>query len=266
MNTKSTAPAVPRASATILLLRDDPFEVLMVRRSNSGLFASALVFPGGLVEPEDRDGAWLPLLLGADDMGADARAHRIAAIREMWEEAAILLVEGGDGECPTPPPNPAAADFRKIVAGTGGKLDVGILHHFAHWITPVNAPKRYDTHFFVARAPERTDARCDGTETVALEWIQPEDALVRARSGVGAVMFPTRVNLVRLAESTSVADAIAAARQRPIVTVLPRVEPRQGGTVVMIPADAGYSVTEEFTRARPGDEDGPQRPIGKSFA
>jgi 8-oxo-dGTP pyrophosphatase MutT (NUDIX family) len=249
MNTKSTVPVVPRPSATILLLRDDPFEVLMVRRSNSGLFASALVFPGGLVEPEDRDEAWLPMLLRAEGLDADARAHRIAALREMWEEAAILLLDAGNGECPPPPPSPTAAEFRRIVAASGGKLDVGILHPFAHWITPVDSPKRYDTHFFIARAPEGADARCDGTETVALEWIRPEDALARARSGAGAVMFPTRVNLVRLAETANVAAAIAATRQRPIVTVLPRVERRDGGSVVTIPADAGYSETEEFTPA-----------------
>ena len=106
MNSTSTVSVVPRPSATILLLRDDPFEVLMVRRSNSGLFASALVFPGGLVEPEDRDEAWLPLLLCAEGLDADARAHRIAALREMWEEAAILPLAGGHGECPPPPAAP----------------------------------------------------------------------------------------------------------------------------------------------------------------
>lgn len=239
-------PVFPRPSATVLLLRDDPFEVLMVRRNNAGIFAHAMVFPGGLLEEHDRSDDWHPLIANADGMDVDTRAHRIAACRETWEEAAMLMVTGGNGDCPMPPQRPTAQDFHDAVRMTGGVLDLASMHHFAHWITPEDSPKRYNTHFFLARAPEGLEARCDGQEAVELEWIRPEEALNRARTGVGAVMFPTRLNLMRLAESSTVDEAIAATREREVVTVLPTVEPLAGGgSVVRIPADSGYAETEE---------------------
>ena len=240
----------PRPASTVLLLRDDPFEVLMVRRNGRGMFAHLLVFPGGLVEPEDGEDSWLEFCINADGLDRDQRAHRIAALRETWEEASVLLVTGGNGDCPAPPANPTPADFREVVVASGGKLDLGGLQLFGHWITPEDAPKRYDTQFFIARAPEGQEAVCDGGETVALAWIEPELALEREREGVGGVMFPTRLNLLRLLETPSVDAAFAAGPDRLIVPVTPRVEQRPGGPVVCIPDNAGYSVWEEPAVAR----------------
>ncbi|MDO7842211.1 NUDIX hydrolase [Sphingomonas immobilis] len=239
------APAVPRPAATILVLRDDPFEVLMVRRHGNGQFASALVFPGGLVDPADHDPAWLPLLDGADGLEEGERALRIAAFRETFEESALLLARRADG---TPVACPAAGDlsFRETVAASGGLLPLGDLAHFGHWITPDMAPKRFDTHFFLAEAPAGQEAICDGGETVALEWVAPRDILARAADGDLSILFPTRMNLKRLAESGSVAEAIAAARVRPRFTVHPKPEKREGGIAVVIPIEAGYGETENF--------------------
>jgi len=133
-----------------------------------------------------------------------------------------------------------------LVAATGGKLPLGALAHFGHWITPEGPPKRFDTHFFLAEAPAGQEATCDGGETVALEWVTPCDVLARAADGDLSILFPTRMNLKRLAESETVAEAIAAARARPRFTVMPRPERREGGTAVVIPAEAGYGVTEHF--------------------
>ena len=91
---------------------------------------------------------------------------------------------------------------------------------------------------------------CDGGETVALEWVAPCDVLTRAADGDLSILFPTRMNLKRLAESGTVADAVAAARMRPRFTVRPRPEKREGGVAVVIPAEAGYGETEDF-RPRP---------------
>jgi hypothetical protein len=90
---------------------------------------------------------------------------------------------------------------------------------------------------------------CDGGETVALEWVAPRDALDRAAAGERSILFPTRLNLKRLAESGDVASAVAGARARVPFTVLPRAERRKGGTVVFIPAEAGYGETENFYEA-----------------
>jgi len=239
------APVVPRPAATILVLRDDPFEVLMVRRHGNGQFASALVFPGGLVDPSDRDAAWAPLLDGAEGLDADERALGIAAFRETFEETALLLARDAHG-APVGCHSAERSDFRAVVAASGGKLPLGALAHFGHWITPEGPPKRFDTHFFLTEAPAGQEAICDGGETVALEWVAPRDVLARAADGDLSILFPTRMNLKRLAESSTVADAIAAARARPRFTVLPRPERREGGTAVVIPAEAGYGETEHF--------------------
>ncbi|MET0371125.1 MAG: NUDIX hydrolase [Sphingobium sp.] len=236
---------VPRPAATILVLRDDPFEVLMVRRHGNGMFASALVFPGGLVDPGDRDERWTSLVSGAGGLEAEERALRIAAYRETFEESALLLARDPSGRS-VPCPGDGDMAFIDIVAASGGTLPLDDLVRFGHWITPEGAPKRFDTHFFLARAPEGQDAICDGGETVALEWVTPRDVLARAADGDLSILFPTRMNLKRLAESETVADALAAARARPLFTVMPKPERLPDGIVVRIPAEAGYGETENF--------------------
>lgn len=243
--TDQRLPVVPRPAATILVLRDDPFEVLMVRRHGNGMFASALVFPGGLVDPSDREDAWAPLLDGAEGLDSEERALGIAAFRETFEESALLLARGADGK-PVECVSAERSDFRAVVAASSGKLPLGALAHFGHWITPEGPPKRFDTHFFLAEAPAGQEAICDGGETVALEWVAPRDVLARAADGDLSILFPTRMNLKRLAEHDTVADAIATAHVRPRFTVLPRPEKREGGTAVVIPVEAGYGETEHF--------------------
>ncbi|MET0373615.1 MAG: NUDIX hydrolase [Rhizorhabdus sp.] len=238
-------PAVPRSAATILVLRDDPFEVLMVRRHGGDQFASALIFPGGQVDADDRDDGWLPYVAEAGGCDPVERALRIAACRETFEEAGLLLARD-EGGASVPCPVATDAPFRDLVAASGGRLSLDDLVHFGHWITPEGAPKRYDTHFFLARAPGGQDAICDGSEAVALEWVAPRDVMARAAAGDLSILFPTRMNLKRLAESQSVDDAIAAARLRPRFTVLPRPERQANGIVVRIPQEAGYGETENF--------------------
>lgn len=237
--------AVTRLAATILVLRDDPFEVLMVRRHGSGQFASALVFPGGVVDPADRSDAWLPLIDDVGDFDANERVLRIAAFRETFEEASLLLGRGSDGRA-VPCRSDDRNDFHAVVAASGGRLQLGDLARFGHWVTPEVAPKRFDTHFFLCRAPAGQEAVCDGGETVALEWVSPRDALDRAAAGERSILFPTRMNLKRLAESSDAAGAIAAALARERFTVTPRVEKRADGMLVIIPAAAGYGETENF--------------------
>ena len=238
MNEKVRPPPVePVLSATILLLRDDPFEVLMVRRRSSSHFSSALVFPGGLVDPEDSAENWLPYVYGAEDLDETERALRIAACRESYEEASVVL--GGtkhDFEPDVP--------FIEIVARQNAKLPLGDIARFGHWITPVRAPKRFDTHFFIAAAPGGVEPKCDGDETVSLEWVRPTDAIARAEGGESTIIFPTLMNLRMLAQNANVASALNAARERSVVTVMPRVEKRPGGLVIVIPEEAGYGVTE----------------------
>lgn len=232
-------PAEAVLAATILLLRDNPFEVLMVRRRSSSHFSSALVFPGGLLDPEDRDEAWLPHVTGAEGLSETERALRIAACRESYEESSVVLGGHVHGFEPGVP-------FIDIVSRQNAKLPLGDISRFGHWITPERAPKRFDTHFFIAAAPDGVEPKCDGDETVSLEWVRPVDAIARAEGGENTIIFPTLMNLRMLAKSRDVASALADTRARTVFTVMPRVEKRPEGLFVMIPEEAGYGVTEHL--------------------
>lgn len=240
--------AAPRLAATILLLRDDPFEVLMVRRHEKQAFASALVFPGGTVDEADRAEAWLDLVEGHGELDPEQRALRIAGFRETFEETAVFLARGADG-AGLPAPGGPEVPFIELVRASGGRLFLPELVHFGHWITPEGAPKRFDTHFYLCRAAPDQVAVCDGCEAVDLEWARPNEILARAAAGERSILFPTRMNMRLLAQTTSADEAIAEARARPVVTVLPRVEKRAGGVAVVIPEGAGYGETENFLPA-----------------
>lgn len=247
--------AETKPAATILLLRDDPaFQVLMVKRHHQIDFASgALVFPGGKTHAGDHDPAWADHCLGWERLDAEQRALRIAAIREAYEEAGILLAERLDGQPFAEACDPAvrsAVDrgeraFLDVVGELGVRLSLDALTVFARWITPTMMPKRFDTWFYVVRAPEGQLAACDGRETVDAEWIPPAEILRLAEAGERTVIFPTRMNVQLLAEADSAADAVARAQARPLVTVLPQVETRAEGRVLVLPPDAGYGAVAE---------------------
>jgi 8-oxo-dGTP pyrophosphatase MutT (NUDIX family) len=240
-----------RPAATVLLLRDQPaFEVLMVKRHHQIDFAAgALVFPGGKTHAGDHDPAWADHALGWESVGEDGAPLRIAAIREAYEEAGVLLARDVDGRIYV---GEAAIDVRAAVADDrmpfldvvrdlGLKLDLAALTIFARWITPPLTAKRFDTWFYVAHAPLAQLAVCDGREAVDAEWIAPGQALDLAASGQRKVIFPTRMNLQLLAESPHAAAAIETARARPLVTVEPWVD----GASLRIQPEAGYGVVAE---------------------
>jgi 8-oxo-dGTP pyrophosphatase MutT (NUDIX family) len=235
----------PPASATLLMLRDDPLEVLMVRRNARGTFASSLVFPGGAIDAADYDNEWAGLVEDFADFDDDERARRIGAIRETWEESSMLV--GAVGVVPAAGAE-SGVGFRQFLERAGVRLRLGELTNFAHWITPVSEPRRFDTSFFVAQAPAGQGAVADGTEIVGVEWVSPSAAAAAAHRHEVPIIFPTLMNLERLAESTGTTEAIAAARARPHYTVRPVFERAPDGSrVITIPAEAGYSVTRFVT-------------------
>ncbi|MET0932851.1 MAG: NUDIX hydrolase [Mycetocola sp.] len=237
-------PAAPRLAATMLLVRDNPFEVLLARRHAKAVFASALVFPGGAVDDDDYRDEWLPLLGSGTELPRNERAIRIAGIREVFEETAMLLASRPDGS-DVDQPQHTDAPFLDVVRASGGRLLLDDLYPFGHWITPEVAPRRFDTHFLLARAPRGHHPTPDGGEIVALDWARPADVVRRAGNDEQSIMFPTLLNLMRLAESDDSANAIAAAQERQPYTVLPVLEVRDGGLkVIVIPAEAAYGVTE----------------------
>jgi 8-oxo-dGTP pyrophosphatase MutT (NUDIX family) len=245
----------PKPAATVLIVRDAPdLEVLMVRRSAGMAFgASAWVFPGGKVAPADADPAWDELSDGSYDHYQ--RSLRIAAAREVFEESGLLLATRSGNELDAEAfatfdshradVEAEPARFLSLVREAGLRLTLDRLVPFAHWITPSFEPRRFDTHFFLVRAPASQIVRHDGREAVDHEWVAPETLLARRRDGQAKLMFPTRLNLEVLARAASAADAESQARLRTVVTVEPRVEDRADGKVLVIPAEAGYGLSEE---------------------
>ncbi len=259
-----TPPPEPRLSATILLLRDGApgLEVLMVKRHYEIDFAAgALVFPGGKTHEEDADSGWDALTDG--DFGPVQQDARIAAVREAFEESGILLARHGADRGVNAPlvdaslsarlaPFRAAVDRREIsflglMRENGLVLALDSLIHFGHWITPVMMPKRFDTHFYVAPAPSDQLAAHDGRETTDAVWLGPQAALDLEANGEATIIFPTRMNLVKLARAVSVADAAVRFGGQAVISVLPQVSQTQAGEpCLVIPSEAGYGQTQEL--------------------
>jgi 8-oxo-dGTP pyrophosphatase MutT (NUDIX family) len=243
-----------------VILRDAPggIEVFMVVRHHEIDFASgALVFPGGKVDAQDASEAWSGLAAAAP-AGPD-RSFLVAAGRETFEEAGLVLARRRDSaelidagnadrlvERYRGPLLKGEVDFIDILRNEGLTPALDMLVPFAHWITPEPLPKRFDTHFFLVAAPVSQLGAHDGAESVEGLWIAPRQALAEAEAGRRTLVFATRMNLTKLARYASVAEAVAATRARPVVTVVPRVKKTPEGRWLQIPAEADYGVTEVF--------------------
>jgi 8-oxo-dGTP pyrophosphatase MutT (NUDIX family) len=279
----SDKPVIPRPAATVLMLRDGPkgMEVFMVKRHHQIDFATgALVFPGGSVDPGDSSATVRARCDGADGVSDRALSFRVACIREAFEETGLLLCRKPGVETVLEADEcEALQHYREKLESN--QLDFGQfleaedlicvlprLAHFAHWITPEGMPKRFDTHFYAARAPERQLAKHDGSENVDSIWITPQDACDAADRGDYTIIFPTRVNVEKLGRmGAEVAAAMANIEADKVVTVLPQVTPTEGGRVMKIPAEAGYGFSEVAIKGKPGSQGNAQRieRDGKSF-
>ena len=192
------APTTPRQAASVIVLRDgsDGLEVLLLRRNpNARFMGGAWVFPGGAVDAHEGEG----------DL-----SHRIAAVREVEEEAGLRL------------PDPAA------------------LVKFSRWITPPQIAIRFDTHFFLASLPRGQEPRADGEEMVALGWHAPAGALDAHRRGALQLVFPTIKQLEQLAGFPSASALLEWAEGREVVAVEPRVLMTGEAARLVLPGEPGY--------------------------
>ena len=256
------APAAP--SATILMLRDSPegLQTFMVVRHHQIDFASgALVFPGGKVDPGDFEVG--PFCDGIDNVDEVEVAMMAGAIREAFEECGILLARELNSEALITgerlkllehyrdPLNRGEVSLKQFLMDEQLRLACDELHHFAHWVTPEMLPKRFDTQFYLAKAPADHIAIHDGHESVDSVWITPDDALKGNESGTYTIIFPTRVNIELLGQSKSTAQALQDAANRAVSTILPWPEQREDGNYICIPEDVGYVTTAEKMQAPP---------------
>lgn len=233
-------------AATVVIFRHCPAggppELLMVQRAKEMRFAGgAAVFPGGRVDPEDRE---LALSL-APDADQEVAAAKIAGIRETLEETglAIALRE--------PVSAAEAAEARAMLLDKGAlapvldhfgwHLDLDRLVWFAHWCPPVD--RAFDTRFFVTDlGTGAVDVAVDATENTRLFWVSAKKALELADAGEIAVIFPTRRNLDRLALFGRFEDACAQIAQFPPARISASQAERDGETWLVIPDGHGYPV------------------------
>ncbi len=244
------APVVPVAAATLLLLRDGAggLEVLMTaRHEDAGFAAGALVFPGGKVDPGDAQ--LVHLARGLAGVAPDEAAFRIAALRETFEESGLLLLRRRGEERLLNAQEAAelaasGADFATLASRPEFEPAADLLLPYAHWITPLDRPRRFDTRFYVAAFASDQEARHDGRENVESRWCEPAATVRDGEAARAKLVFATRMNLLRLAQSASVEDALAAARAQPVVCVVPEFIKTAAGPRIRIPATAGYGGAE----------------------
>lgn len=214
-----------RLSATVLVVRPtadatDGLEVLLLQRNHRGGFvAGATLFPGGATDAEDAFIPTIPTIPAAatiptvadDDDGQDSvegdwasveRLAAVAAARECFEEAGILLAVNADGAWATPTQIDGVAASSRFADGlisAGLHVPIPRFRPWGRWVTPIGASRRYDTVFFVVAAPHHHEIRVDGIEIVDAAWWDPSAALAAEAAGELRLVTPTRKTLERLA-------------------------------------------------------------------
>jgi 8-oxo-dGTP pyrophosphatase MutT (NUDIX family) len=197
------AETLPRQAASVIVLRGggDALELLLVKRNPAARFmGGAWVFPGGAVDAHEGEG--------------DA-AHRVAAVRELDEEAGI-----------------AGVDPARLVK-------------YSRWITPAEVKIRFDTHFFLAPLPGDAEPRIDGEEIVDHAWFTPQGALDAHRTGDILLVFPTIKHLEQFSAFATADALVAHAAAHDVVPVQPRIVLSGETARVLLPGDEGYDAADD---------------------
>jgi 8-oxo-dGTP pyrophosphatase MutT (NUDIX family) len=278
----------PLDSATVILLRErqGACEVLLLERhAQSRAFGGAHVFPGGRVDVADQSPIFAHTApgfspseaarrLGGGLESATALALWIAAIRELFEEAGVLLaardgvpLDFDDTACRTHfnarRENLLAGSisFEELVTQERLTLMTDALVYFSRWITPAGAPRRFDARFFVARLPAGQEPRHDDQETTATLWRTPAGALAEAERGTLMLAPPTVRTLEDLDTLGSLERILDTVRARPYPTILPIVATVCGQMTIVYPGDAAY----ERAAAGAAIEDDPPGPRNRAL-
>lgn len=228
--------------------------MLLVRRNDRVAFmAGAYVFPGGrvdaddhLLDPQSAGESPHPAKGFPDLTQAEERAYRVAAIRELEEEAALLLARDDAGLVDQLAAERVRAAFRgtrrltDVLPEEHLRLALDTLIPIAHWVTPEIETRRYDTRFFLTHAPNGQDARHDAGEMTELAWMEPAAALERCRAGAIMLPPPTWTILRQVSRH----DTLPALFQWALSVQVVRIQPnfvKEGTTAMLIlPGDRLY--------------------------
>jgi 8-oxo-dGTP pyrophosphatase MutT (NUDIX family) len=264
-------PVVPRPAATVMLLREgrDGVEVLAIQRHEKLAFMGGMwVFPGGSVcaadasaealaripTPSQAGCARLDTLHGEPIDARECLALTVAACRETFEETGVLLACDSAGNLSGRDLVARLQDRRRAIASQPELfaqllreenlfLRVEQLVYWAHWITPSNVPRRFDTRFFLAAVSSSQVAIIDSTETVDHAWLSPAALIAAANAGTLSVSHPTLYNLMELDASLqqhgSLQALLAAEAKRSVVAILPKMV-HEEQTAMVLPWDPFY--------------------------
>jgi len=290
MTPSTGTPTVPIPAATVILIRDQGGQVqvyLLKRSSHSRFMPGNYVFPGGTVSHEDTDADFWNDYVDMDrgqvasrfapDGGGlgveDAMAYGIAAIRETFEEASILLgrrtiaIAKGMGSLRHERGCEALSGtwLRELVLPGGWILTLSALACWSHWITPRARSRRYDTRFFVARIPDGQECRPDHRETTHGIWVGPEEALWRNQRGTLPLSPPALTTLHELLSYPSVKALEKETSARPWgAPRVPRLIPIAEGGLLLLPWDPDYR-SQTIKVAVEGLERN-RAPVGRAFS
>jgi 8-oxo-dGTP pyrophosphatase MutT (NUDIX family) len=259
-----------RPAATVMLVRDHPtngLEVFMLQRTLQAVFAKGMyVFPGGRVDAVDNSFELESVCDGLSDVEASALlgvptgglGFWVAAIRECFEEAGVLLARSlesnevvrfddedkiGRFNVARHAVHDGELSLIDLCAQEQLRLVTDNIHYVSHWITPVGEPRRFDTRFFIARAPDAQEPLHDDNETVASLWVAPKEALAMHKRGELAMIPPTTSNLEFLVPHSTTDQALQGAKKIGMpTTILPQLKTNADGKVIGIsmPGDADY--------------------------
>ena len=263
--------AAPRPASTVILIRPlspTGFEVFLLRRHQKSAFmAGNYVYPGGRVDRNDTSEEVLSRCQRGPSETSPGAAltllgHRIAAIRELFEEAGVLLAGTVDGK-PLGQLSPEACErfsvyreqlnsgglsLARLADNEGLLLAPHLLRYFAHWITPEANPLRFDTRFFIALHPAGQAASPDMKETTEGTWITPRQAFDRNIEGMLPLSPPTLKTLEDLARFATVEqllESLSGAESKP--PVVPVATTINAEDVLIYPWDRDYKAYKEGT-------------------
>ena len=258
-----------RYAATVILIRDteNGLEMLLQERSGkSESFGGAFVFPGGKVDLHDADKEYEALYAGHSDDEASAilgvpkygLAYWMGGIRECFEEAGILLAYDKNKQLirfDTEAKKQRFSDYRdalnkgninllEICQKEALTLATDQMFYYSHWVTPTVIPRRFDTRFFICRAPAGQEPIIDNHEMVSQCWVNPAEALRKKQEENFQIFFPTIKNIQGLTgheQSQSLLNKVAQFKNIPRILPMRIVD---DGRPPLIPGDDGYEHNE----------------------
>jgi 8-oxo-dGTP pyrophosphatase MutT (NUDIX family) len=281
--------AIPKNAATVILLRDkkpEGFEVFLLKRHEKSTFMGGnFVYPGGRV---DRDDGSLEIcsfskgvtfdeaqkILGGTFSPEESFAHWIAAIRELFEEAGVLLAYDQKGNLFQTKNQDDRENFL-YYRGSLQKRELGIcdiaqkegllfaldqLKYYAHWITPEARSERFDTRFFLARYPSGQEATHDQRETTVGVWMTPRRALEENFKGEIALSPPTLKTLEDLSRFKTIDEVFNSLKREDIKPILPILTKISSGPLIIFPWDPEYGLFQKGEIPSPVNHGRPSQP------